>query len=228
MPCRCQRLTNRLALFDQARVPRKFADKTLEAFAPNHSTQEGVRRELIELSRTFRSGDQGLVLMGPVGTGKTHLVVGLLRELSLERGVKCRFQDFHGMLAGVRDLYSQGRAESNVLGPLASVDVLVLDELGKGRRSRWEAGLTDELLSDRYNAGRTTIITTNYTTDPKTTIVETYRARGGSKDGEEMVCQETIAERLGDRVYSRLLEMCNFRHVLGPDYRQTESGECPA
>lgn len=157
--------------------------------------------------------------MGSPGVGKTHLMVGFLRNLILERGIACRFQDFGLLLSDMRDGYTRDVPEQHILQPLVDIDVLLLDDLGKGRNSKWELGIIDTLISCRYNAGRTTLITTNYTLDPETTLRERSRGRGHI-DSEEFLSRDTLRDRVGDRIYSRLHEMCRIFFVRGNDYRQ--------
>ncbi|HAA58324.1 MAG TPA: DNA replication protein, partial [Myxococcales bacterium] len=156
---------------------------------------------------------------GPPGVGKTHLMVGFLRHVLLERGIPCRFQDFGVLLAELRSSYTNGLSEMEILRGLINVDVLLIDDLGKGRNSKWESGIIDTLISCRYNTKRTTLITTNYTQELETTLRERYRGRG-STEGEELLMRDTLADRVGERVYSRLREMCDFFFISGVDYRQ--------
>lgn len=223
--CDCQKLERVMELFRKAQIPARFASKTLNAFAPNDETQMRVRTHLYKLfqdspsSPAFKPGDSGLLLMGPPGVGKTHLMVGFIRNLILERGIPCRFQDFGLLLTNLRNAYSRDLSEMSVLNSLINVDVLLLDDLAKGRNSKWELGVIDTLISCRYNAGRTTLLTTNYTDLPETTLRERFRGRGVN-EGEELMLRDTLMERVGDRIYSRLREMSLFFQLKGMDYRQ--------
>ncbi len=84
--------------------------------------------------------------------------------------------------------------------------MLVIDELGKGRSNEWELNILDQLISKRYNASRMTLITTNYVTR------EIAKATGNS--------DEILEVRVGERIASRLFEMCELIHLEGRDYRK--------
>jgi DNA replication protein DnaC len=223
--CYCQTLERRMELYRNAQIPARFATKTVDAFAPNDKTQMTVRTHIYNMLQNMGANSRlpasqrGLVLMGSPGTGKTHLMVGLLRNLSLDYGIACRFQDFGLLLSELRQSYSSESSEMTILQPLIDVDILMIDDLGKGRNSKWELGVIDILISCRYNTERTTLITTNYTDLPETTLRERFRGRG-STEGEEMMVRDTLRDRVGDRIYSRLQEMCYFFQIKGIDYRQ--------
>ena len=80
-----------------------------------------------------------------------------------------------------------------------AIPVLAVDELGKNRGTDWETGVLDELISKRYNANRTTLFTTNLT------------PVGQARD--------SLRDRVGERIYSRIVEMCSFELLEGEDYR---------
>jgi DNA replication protein DnaC len=71
----------------------------------------------------------------------------------------------------------------------------------------------DELISRRYNTGATTLVTTNYL---DASPVEARPTRGFS--AKSVV--ETLEERIGARIHSRLVEMCEFLTLDGPDHRK--------
>ncbi|RMG12369.1 MAG: hypothetical protein D6729_16685 [Deltaproteobacteria bacterium] len=238
--CACRTLAHRCELFNAARIPRILADRTLDpsrapasgqgVFAPNHPSQaeavQRVRRFLSEFGGA--EGDasgRGFLLMGKPGVGKSHLLVAAVRELTLERGVPCRYVEFFHLLSELRDGYSQGRSEQEIIGPLCEVEVLAVDELGKGRGTDWEMYVLDEVISRRYNAGKSTLFATNYTTDRDTTLQAKVAGVTGyvsTRDRRfiDQMTQETLEERVGVRIYSRLCDMCEFIFVDGEDYRR--------
>jgi DNA replication protein DnaC len=161
-----------------------------------------------------------LTFMGPVGTGKTHLAVAALRRFILRHGMNGRFVDFSRFLGELRHSYSAKTSEEGVLGPLRNVDVLLLDELGKGRtENEWQLEKLDELINSRYNTGKITLLTTNYLHgndryDP--------RAYGLAEiPANESFWKQSLQERIGARMYDRLVEASEFLVFLGVDsYRR--------
>ena len=106
----------------------------------------------------------GLLLIGPVGTGKTHLAVGIIKELMSRKGVPCLFYDYRELLKQIQNSYNASvqTTEMEVLRPIFETEVLVLDELGAVKPTEWVWDTVSHILNTRYNDKRTTIITTNY------------------------------------------------------------------
>src|SRR3989304_2730323 len=105
--------------------------------------------------------------------------------------------------------------ENEVLLPLIETEVLVIDELGKGRSSEWELNILDQLISKRYNASKITLITTNY-------VSEDNKQKKGSGHSSQNEDQETLENRVGSRIASRLREMCEFIPIEGDGQTKTE------
>jgi DNA replication protein DnaC len=215
--CACEVRRVRVRLYNEAGIPAKYFDAELLA-AYRDSGNAKAFDYLKDLAKKYETGAKGLVMMGGPGTGKTFLVCAFLRELILERGVPAQFRDFFHLLADLRSGYSQDRPESELIEPLVDVDVLVIDELGKGRNTPWEQNILDVIISHRYNNDKTTVFTTNYTESASTTLQERLRPKDNPAEGE--VVKDTLRERVGSRIHSRLKQMCDFELLGGGDRRQ--------
>ena len=198
--CRCSLLRNRIQAFNQVGLPSRFAGCTFETFKKGHPTVNQLVFMLRDWVKGFRPGVTGWLIHGPPGGGKTHLACAVASALALEKGVNVRFVDFFHLLQRLKAAFG-GSGGEDLIEPLLSCDFLVIDELGKGRNTEWENGVVDELISARYNAGRTTLFTSNH-------------APEGGPPGD------SLQERLGDRILSRLWELCTVHGVEGEDYRK--------
>jgi DNA replication protein DnaC len=207
-------LAEAVVRFDQAMLPARFAAAAATPFRHRDESQLVAMGAAMDVLRDFdpEAENRGLVLYGPVGRGKTHLMAYLVRRLVFERRVRARFVEFSHLLSELKASFDRGTAAAELVDPLVEVDVLVIDELGKGRSTEWELTVIDELVSRRYNAGRAILATTNFTPG-----AATGRRVANNAMPEERV---TLADRVGDRVYSRLTEVCSFVEMPGTDYRQ--------
>ncbi|MBN1335668.1 MAG: ATP-binding protein [Deltaproteobacteria bacterium] len=212
--CTCRVLPDRIDLFNRAGIPARHATSTFESFDVRRNPGA---RGAFSASRTWLKGwrqgeeNRGLILTGPVGRGKTHLLCGILRSLVFDHGVEVRFVEFTHLLSALKAGFDEGIGEAVTLQPLVRVPVLAIDELGKGRATEWELAIVDSLVSRRYNALATVLATTNFRAVGPTGCVEANLA-----DPEKA---PSLGDRVGERVFSRLKEMCQFVPVGGEDYR---------
>jgi len=161
----------------------------------------------------------GLLLIGSIGVGKTHLAVGIIKELILSKGIACLFYDYRELLKQIQNSYNDSvkATELEVLRPVFETEVLVLDELGAVKPTEWVWDTVSLILNTRYNDNRTTIITTNY---PDDAAKETSGTSEFSR-AQRAARGETLGDRIGERMRSRLHEMCRIIKMEGADFRQT-------
>jgi DNA replication protein DnaC len=152
--------------------------------------------------------------------GKTHLAVGIIKDLIREKGIHCRFCDYRELLKSIQNSYNPSvqATEMEILRPVFEAEVLVLDELGAVRTTEWVFDTVHYILNSRYNDNRTTIITTNYPDAPEQDSPEDNNSRSYSA-AERAARRETLGDRIGERMRSRLHEMCKKVEIEGPDYR---------
>jgi len=156
----------------------------------------------------------GLLLIGPSGVGKTHLSVAALKQLA-QKGIRCLFCDYRELLKQIQNSYNPSvqATELQVLRPIFETEVVLLDDLGAVKPSEWVWDTVSLVLNARYNENRTTIITSNFLDGPS---AATERVDGPRRAARE----ETLGDRIGERMRSRLFEMCRLVQVNGKDFRQ--------
>ncbi len=224
-PCPyCGSLNVRIQKFSLARIPSRYfkeeKGRTLASYASLYKDRNGipignlkiVHAKLNKWVNGYTPGGKGLLLHGSVGTGKTRLLCLLLRELTLEKGITCRFVEFSHLLGELKSQFDRGQGVNAILEELVKLDVLAIDELGKSGRTEWELSILDELVSKRYNSGGTTLFTTNQLITPPKTITSAQT-------------NQTLEERVQVRIFSRLQEMAEFMEVDtdGRDFRKKQS-----
>jgi len=217
--CECRIAERAGRMLERARIPRRYEHCTLEEYAifPGQNASLGASlrtaRKFVE-SYPLETAGTGLLLTGSIGVGKTHLAVGILQALIQERGAKGLFYDYRELLKQVQNSYNAkvSATELEILAPVFEAEVLVLDELGASKPTDWVWDTVAHILNTRYNDKRTTIITTNYANLPPLGVEQ-----AGTRS---MMREESLGDRIGERMRSRLQEMCVVVEMRGEDFRQ--------
>lgn len=219
-PCECRVAKRSVRMIGQAHIPQRYAGCTLKDYStrsspPNRSLQQALlQANNFVKAYPLGTDGKGLLFTGSVGVGKTHLAVGILQALIAERGAKGIFFDYRDLLKKLQNSYERkvDLTEREILAPVFEADVLVLDELGGSKASDWAADTMAHIINTRYNDRRSTIVTTNFDNLPPVGVVD--------RDTWSAMRKETLGDRIGERMRSRLQEMCVIVEMTGEDYRQ--------
>jgi DNA replication protein DnaC len=227
--CDCQIRSRGSRLFEQARIPERYKHCELANFDHEgpFKSLASAHRKACRFVAEYPVENKGLLLIGPIGVGKTHLAVGIIRALIFEKGIPCLFYDYRELLKEIQNSYNASvqTTEFEVLRPVLQSEVLVLDELAAARSTEWVEDMVSHILNTRYNERRTTIITTNYCNLPPGGDAESERS-GSYRAAARANREETLGDRIGERMRSRLHEMCRIIEMQGVDYRQYRGASC--
>ena len=137
---------------------------------------------------------KGLLLYGPVGTGKTHAAACIANEL-IDQGRPCLVTNFARITNTIQGMFE---GKQRYLDDFNQLDLLVIDDLASERDTSYMNEMIFNIIDSRYRSGKPLIVTSNLTRADLTAP--------GSVDRQ--------------RIYSRLLEMCVPVEVKGTDRRQ--------
>lgn len=219
--CHCKRLDPRKTLLRAARIPERYNECSFKNFKVNaETTLDTALLYATSLVEEYPAVDRGLLLIGPVGVGKTHLGVAIIKGL-IEKGFACLFWEFGSLLKAIQDSYNpiSKSSELGVLAPIYSADVLVLDELGASIPTDWVRDTMYQIINKRYNDKKLTIFTTNYPDEVSLEDQTSTPTRTFSRKGSAERKYDTLEDRIGTRLRSRIYEMCTTVVMQGEDYR---------
>lgn len=209
-PCECKRIAQREKLIEKASIPARYRHCTIDNYHPqgspesNYFLSQATAKIIAARVISEFPTEQGLLLQGHCGVGKTHLAVGILHSLidrNMEAGLFC---DLTALFTKIQSTWNPHSSDTtlDILTPILQSPYLVLDELGGVRTTQWSQDLLMQVVNARYTANLLTIITTNY-----------LDTEAGSA--------EILTDRVGERIRSRLKQMARPVQILGTDYRSS-------
>lgn len=133
---------------------------------------------------------RGLLIAGPTGVGKTHLLWGLYYELAERQGPRMEVVKLVKMLSSLRP---GGDSTQETLDKLCQVPILAIDDVGAHKPSEWVNERLYEIIDTRYDAMLPIVATTN---------------------------RKNLDAVLDDRLISRLMECCEHLVLTGSDRRR--------
>jgi len=235
VPCDCTAGDRTERALAKARVPERYRHCDFENYETDNEIESASREQLAAWNRSLAQAklvvqrfaaefpvgsEHGLLLMGPCGVGKTHLAVAALKEIVL-RGHSGLFYDYRELLKAIQDSYNpeSQTTEMSVLEPVLKTELLVLDDVGSSKPSLWALETVGHILNTRYNEKRVTLLTSNFLdadVAEKSSPAPAPRVAGGRAP----VTEDSLTDRVGKRIRSRLYEMCRTVEIFAPDYRK--------
>jgi DNA replication protein DnaC len=209
--CDCWRENIGRTRLAEAGIPKRYQHCTFDNFsAYNESLERGVAHAR-RVADAFPAETRGVFLEGQPGVGKTHLAVAVLKQIIQTSGARGLFYDTRDLLRIIRSTYDPSirTTELEVLSPVMHAELLVLDDLGAEKTSEWVEETMNLIVNTRYNERRLTIFTSNYPDIPDDTE------------------PNSLLFRIGERMRSRLHEMCEFVVLDAADYRERPENAGP-
>ncbi|MHB8541799.1 MAG: ATP-binding protein [Candidatus Acidiferrales bacterium] len=233
VPCDCTVGDRHSRILERARLPKRYLHCNFESYDTDldysgadvvtwNRSLEQAKLIVQGFARDFPVGtEHGLLLIGTCGVGKTHLAVAALEEIIL-RGHSGLFYDYRELLKQIQDSYNpeSNSTEMSVLEPVLKTEVLLLDDLGSSKPSLWALETVGHILNTRYNEHRVTLLTTNFLDAPAPILSGPAAAAARSSLARPAAAEDSLTDRVGTRIRSRLYEMCRTVEICAPDYRE--------
>ncbi len=211
--CDCWRENVVAARLAAARIEPRYRKCSLDTFRIDSDSQVEAVRKCRSFIERFPNVERGLLFMGLPGSGKTHLATAVLKEVIARTGATGLFADVRDLLRKIRDTYNPvvKSTELDVIRPVMDAQILVLDDIGAEKITEWVDETMTLIVTTRYNRNLPTIFTTNHL----------------DKEFDPHSLADSLMERVGARIHSRLHEMCDFIELQVLDYRKLGDDATP-
>lgn len=159
-----EREERQAAYLREAGIPKRYAEKNLETFAPDKQSDKAIdicKRYSTKFDKVVSEGIS-LCFCGKPGTGKTHLAIGLIKE-AIHNDIRAQYKTVIEMIRDVKSTYSKNSeiTERQVIHDYSRIRFLVLDEVGMQIGSDTEKLILSEIINNRYSNMLPTVMISN-------------------------------------------------------------------
>ena len=144
-------------------MPETWHNRSLSSWLRRTPNEQAAYDSAVAFGKRIQNHEHpSLYIAGPIGTGKTMLASCLALDL-IRCGKSVLWSNVGDLLRSLRATFSsKEQNEESVIDRFAQASILVLDDLGKERPTEWAAEQLFAIFNRRYDYGKPTIITTNY------------------------------------------------------------------
>ena len=185
-------------------VPIKFRDVTFLNFnADKTSKLYETKKKCYDFAKG-RTDKESLLLMGNVGSGKTHLAISIMKEIPSKPSIlkygdpiqpKCLFLNADQFFMKLSNSFNEGISKDMMIDSfLMNYEIVCLDDLSSFNFTPAKTENFYFFINQAYMNNRRIIITTNF--------------------------DESEFKKIDPRIFSRLKEMCLVRKFINEDYRK--------
>ena len=219
--CDCRRQERNQKLLEQARIPKRYEHCELSNFEIMNGHAPSLASALMAAQR-FVAGypveKAGLLIIGPIGVGKTHLSVGILKELVVAKGIPCLFYDYRELLKEIQNSYNapspSPRCRSCAPSSIPRCSCSTNSAPSSPPNGCGTPSATFSIPAITTSAPPSSPPTSRTFRPPRADADDGERARAFRASREE-----TLGDRIGERMRSRLHEMCKVVKMEGEDFR---------
>ena len=192
-----------IGFFERCNIEPMYYDSSLDNFIAESDEQKKALAYAREMVKE-KSGK--LVLLGSNGTGKTHLAVGVVRELY------GRLYSMYEITTRIRASYVSGANETelDIVDELSRVEMLAIDEIGRTKGSEAETNWLSYIIDKRHTRNLPLMLISNKHT------------RKSCPSGG---CEKCLENYISEDVMSRLSEDGHLVTMTGEDYRRKKRAD---
>lgn len=152
-----------------AAIPERFLEKSLKNFEALNDEQKRNLDFCERFAESFSGPKTGkcAIFSGAPGTGKTHLSIGIAKQIMGKYGKTALFITVQRAIRRVRNSWAkkENETETQAIDALVFPDLLILDEVGIQNGTENERNILFDVLNERYLERKSTLLLTNLSVD---------------------------------------------------------------
>lgn len=191
-------------LFSQSKIGYQMRNKNFDNFICTSNNSQ-IIKDIKNYTKNIIMGNEnrGLILLGKNGVGKTHIACSIANEL-IQCQIPVIFGTLINLLSELKHSYDEQSqlSETQYIKMYSTVNMLIIDDLGKEKPSAWAIEKLFTIINNRYENGLPVIITSNYNQE---TLLKRLSESGEIETAESII--------------SRLYEMCIGVKIVDEDHR---------
>lgn len=202
-PCECRQLRIAEDKLKASGVSEEFRNMRFENFNYESSLETmeayATAKSYSNFSKTFRVARQNsIILMGQVGSGKTHLAMAISNTL-LDNSVGVIYMPYRSIITKIKQSITDEENYQREINKYKEAQVLFIDDLFKGRITEADINVMFEIVDYRYFKKLPVVVTTEKTIDDLLEIDEAIGSRLYEMSKNHMVTMK--GNKLNYRVY---------------------------
>lgn len=157
------RLANKLGA---ALIPSRFRDRSFDGYTATHPKQVKALTLCREYADNFEEhykAGRCLLLLGNVGTGKTHLAAAIANQIMHNTAATAVYRTVGGILQHIKGSYDRESeyTESQAFAAYVKPDLMIIDEVGATKPTEFELATLFNIINGRYEEQLPTIVISN-------------------------------------------------------------------
>lgn len=186
-PCQCREVKRCKRILEDSGISEAFKTKTVNEFKPKNDVQADAKKMAVEYITNFetirKEKNNSVVLVGQVGSGKTHLTIAIANAL-LKAGIPVLYMQYREVMTQVKQFITDSEAYQSALNRYKTVQVLLIDDLyksvtRKGEANESEISIMFEIINYRYLTNLPVLVSSEYTIDEMIDFDEATGSRIG-------------------------------------------------
>ena len=160
---------------------RAILDKGIRDYINKSDSESSIKKKANQVAHDVITDNRNVFMFGGAGTGKSHLLVGILKNINeLSTDKRCLFVSVPKLLGNIKKSFNDPtelKGEAYYMQLLADSDVLGLDDIGAELSMNTNKQATDFTINTLYNIlnareGKSTLFTSNLTIEQLSTIMD--------------------------------------------------------